>query len=205
MADEEKNEQETPEAAEEGAEQAGSESAEAAPAEEPAAKAAEGAAAEPEAGGEEEPEALSPKQVRKRARSVHGGEALPQRAAPERASERAAARKQKADARRRYRANRRSRKGEAQAGTPPAEPEPGPKKLRQGVVTSSKGDKTITVEVESARRHPTYEKIVRRSKSLRAHDEHNEAGEGDTVRLVETRPISKTKRWRLVEVIEKAR
>jgi small subunit ribosomal protein S17 len=78
-------------------------------------------------------------------------------------------------------------------------------KVRQGVVVSDKGDKSITVRIEIARRHRTYEKIVRRSRTLHAHDERNEAGEGDVVRVVETRPLSKTKRWRLVDVVEKAR
>ncbi len=60
------------------------------------------------------------------------------------------------------------------------------------------------MRIDIARRHPTYEKIVRRSRTLHAHDERNEAGEGDVVRIVETRPLSKTKRWRLVDVVEKA-
>ncbi|MGH2982524.1 MAG: 30S ribosomal protein S17 [Solirubrobacterales bacterium] len=77
--------------------------------------------------------------------------------------------------------------------------------MRQGIVVSDGADKTITVRIDTARRHPAYEKIVRRSRTLRAHDERNEAGEGDVVRVVETRPISRSKRWRLVEVIEKAR
>ena len=66
-------------------------------------------------------------------------------------------------------------------------------------------DKTITVRVESARRHPAYEKVIRSSKMYHAHDERNEAGAGDTVRLVETRPMSKTKHWRLIEILEKAK
>jgi small subunit ribosomal protein S17 len=78
-------------------------------------------------------------------------------------------------------------------------------KVRQGIVVSNKGDKSITVRIDTARRHPTYEKIVRRSRTLHAHDERNEAGEGDVVRVIETRPLSKTKRWRLVDVVEKAR
>jgi len=77
--------------------------------------------------------------------------------------------------------------------------------VRQGIVVSNKGDKSITVRIDIARRHPTYEKIVRRSRTLHAHDERNEAGEGDVVRIVETHPLSKTKRWRLVDVVEKAR
>ena len=89
--------------------------------------------------------------------------------------------------------------------TPPAERDAGAAKVRQGTVVSDKADKTITVRIDVARRHPTYEKIVRRSGTLHAHDERNEAGEGDMVRVVETRPLSRTKRWRLVEIVEKAR
>ena len=78
-------------------------------------------------------------------------------------------------------------------------------KVRQGIVVSDKGEKSITVRIDIARRHPTYEKVVRRSRTLHAHDERNEAGEGDIVRVIETRPLSKTKRWRLVDVVEKAK
>ncbi|HET8639875.1 MAG TPA: 30S ribosomal protein S17 [Solirubrobacterales bacterium] len=77
--------------------------------------------------------------------------------------------------------------------------------MRQGIVVSDKGEKSITVRVDIVRRHRVYEKVVRRSRTLHAHDERNEAGEGDVVRVIETRPLSKTKRWRLVEVVEKAR
>jgi small subunit ribosomal protein S17 len=129
----------------------------------------------------------------------------PERSNEDRAAERREARKAKAVARSRYRAQQKAKKGEAATGTPAAEREPGIKKVRQGIVTSAKADKTITVAVQSARRHPSYEKIVRRSKSLHAHDERNEAGEGDTVRIIESRPMSKTKRWRLVEVVERAK
>jgi small subunit ribosomal protein S17 len=72
-------------------------------------------------------------------------------------------------------------------------------------VVSAKADKTITVRIDLARRHPQYEKVVRQSATLHAHDAENEANEGDTVRVIETRPLSRTKRWRLVEVVEKAR
>jgi small subunit ribosomal protein S17 len=81
----------------------------------------------------------------------------------------------------------------------------GLRKERVGIVVSDKMDKTITVRVESARRHPSYEKVIRTSKMYHAHDERNEAGAGDTVRLVETRPMSKTKCWRLTEILEKAK
>ena len=90
-------------------------------------------------------------------------------------------------------------------GTPPAEQVAGPKKIRLGRVVSNKADKTITVKIEVARRHPTYEKVIRRSSTLHAHDAENTAQEGDTVRIVETRPLSRTKRWRLLEVVERAR
>ena len=72
-------------------------------------------------------------------------------------------------------------------------------------MVSAKPDKTITVRIDSARRHRRYEKIVRSSVTLSAHDETNDAGEGDTVRIVESRPLSRTKRWRLDEVVERAR
>ncbi|MHB1537500.1 MAG: 30S ribosomal protein S17 [Solirubrobacteraceae bacterium] len=81
----------------------------------------------------------------------------------------------------------------------------GAPKERQGVVVSSKPDKTITVRIDVARQHRRYEKIVRSSTTLHAHDEGNEANEGDVVRIVESRPLSKTKRWRLVDVLERAR
>jgi ribosomal protein uS17 len=76
---------------------------------------------------------------------------------------------------------------------------------RRGVVVSDKGDKTIVVKVDVIKSHPKYKKVVRRSVKFHAHDEQNTAGIGDTVRIVETRPLSKTKRWRLAEVVEKAR
>ncbi len=79
------------------------------------------------------------------------------------------------------------------------------RKARVGVVVSDARDKTITVEVETSRAHPKYGKVVRQNKRLHAHDERNEAQLGDTVRIVETRPLSKTKRWRLDEVLERAR
>jgi small subunit ribosomal protein S17 len=209
MAEEEKQAQEEETAAEEQA-----------PEEEPAAEAEEEATAdevEPEpagngaegeaSGGEvsEEPEeALSPKQMRKRERSRASGPARPERSAEERASERAERRGAAAESRRRHRAARRRKRGEPGAGTAPAPHEPGPKKVRQGTVVSTGGDKTITVEIAVVRRHPTYEKVVRRTSKLRAHDEGNEARKGDVVRVVESRPLSRTKRWRLLDVLERA-
>ena len=79
------------------------------------------------------------------------------------------------------------------------------RKTRVGRVTSDKMDKTIVVAVETSVRHPLYNKIIRRTYKLKAHDEQNECGIGDKVRVMETRPISKDKRWRLIEVLEKAK
>jgi small subunit ribosomal protein S17 len=77
------------------------------------------------------------------------------------------------------------------------------RKVRQGIVSSAAMDKTITVVVENRKRHPMYNKILTSSKKLKAHDEANEAGEGDLVEIMETRPLSATKRWRLVRIVEK--
>lgn len=79
------------------------------------------------------------------------------------------------------------------------------RKERIGRVTSNKMDKTITVVVESKVKHPIYGKFVSKSTKFVAHDENNECGEGDTVRIMETRPLSKRKRWRLVEIVERAK
>lgn len=79
------------------------------------------------------------------------------------------------------------------------------RKVRVGLVVSSKMDKTITVAIERQVKHPIYGKFVKKTTKLKAHDETNDAGEGDTVRIQETRPLSKTKRFRLVEIIERAR
>ncbi|MCH7585061.1 MAG: 30S ribosomal protein S17 [Acidobacteria bacterium] len=79
------------------------------------------------------------------------------------------------------------------------------RKVRTGVVVSDSRDKTVTVEIASSVRHRVYKKTVRRSTKLHVHDEQNDARMGDTVRIVETRPISKSKRWRIDEVVERAR
>ena len=78
-------------------------------------------------------------------------------------------------------------------------------KTMVGMVTSDKMDKTIVVAIEDRVKHPLYGKIVKRTYKLKAHDENNECGVGDRVRVMETRPLSKDKRWRLVEIIEKAK
>ena len=89
--------------------------------------------------------------------------------------------------------------------TPAREHVAGVQKVRQGVVVSDKADKTITVRIDTARRHRRYSKIVRTSQTLHAHDEANDAHIGDTVTVREARPLSKLKRWRLIEVLERAK
>ncbi len=81
----------------------------------------------------------------------------------------------------------------------------GRRKVRQGVVVSDKMGKTVIVEIKTLVRHPLYGKIIRRSTKFKVHDENNESGVGDTVEIMESRPISKEKRWRLVRVVEKAK
>jgi len=144
------------------------------------------------------------KEKRRLQRSRRPHKAQPQQTPEEREAARAAERKQRGGERRKERAAKKAKKT-AGTGTPVAETDANAAKVRQGIVVSDKGQKTITVRVDLVRRHPTYEKVIRRSGTLHAHDERNEAGEGDTVRVVETRPMSKTKRWRLVEILEKAK
>jgi small subunit ribosomal protein S17 len=188
------------------------EEAPAAPAEEaPAAPAEAPAAAAPVSAEDAEPEeALSPKEARKRSRSLHTGETQPQRSVEERAQERAERRRTKAKQRRAYRVKQRERRagqprGEAVTAAVDHAAQQGNLKVRQGVVVSDRADKTITVRIDTARQHRMYKKIVRTSATLHAHDEQNEAHVGDTVRVIESRPLSRTKRWRLVEVLERAR
>ena len=219
MAENEENEEnvnETPDEAvaeqaeaapsEEAAQAAGEEArAEEVAAETPAPAQAAPAQAPPEPAEPEEQ--LSPKERRRAARSRHTGDALQQRSAQERAQERAEERAVKARHRRAYRGKERERRRSEPRGEAPT-PEPretGRPKVRQGVVVSDRADKTITVRIDIARPHRMYKKIVRTSSTLHAHDEGNEAHTGDTVRVVESRPLSRTKRWRLVEVLERAR
>jgi small subunit ribosomal protein S17 len=194
----------SPPASEDSADDAPAEEAEEAPA--PEADSADDApAAEAEAPAEPDPEDELPwKERRRLAKSRRPHEAGPALDEEGRKAQRAEARKRKAALRRKQRAAARAAHS-AGTGTPPAESESNAAKVRQGIVVSSKGDKSITVRIDIARRHRTYEKIVRSSAKLHAHDERNEAGEGDVVRVIETRPLSKTKRWRLVDVVEKAR
>jgi small subunit ribosomal protein S17 len=213
MSDDEQKKNETTEEPQAEEPQAEETPAAEAPAEEtPAAEAQEAPA---EDGGEPPTAAETPAEPSpeddlpwKERRRLQKSRQQPRKASPsdpeERKALRAEARKRKAELRRKQRAAAKSAHS-AGTGTPSAERESNAAKVRQGIVVSSKGDKSITVRIDIARRHRTYEKIVRSSTKLHAHDERNEAGEGDVVRVIETRPLSKTKRWRLVDVVEKAR
>jgi small subunit ribosomal protein S17 len=200
------DEAEAPEAAEEGAEPEAAE--EQSPAEEPAGEpepaAEQDAAPQAEPSEESKGGAEDPKERRRLERSRASGPARPARTPEQRATERAVERRASKERRRRYRAARRTKRGEPGSGTPAAAREPGAKKVRQGTVVSAGAEKTITVEIAVVRRHPTYEKVVRRTSKLHAHDEANQAQQGDVVRVVESRPLSRTKRWRLLEVLERA-
>jgi small subunit ribosomal protein S17 len=83
--------------------------------------------------------------------------------------------------------------------------ERGPRKTREGLVVSDKMDKTVVVAVEDRFKHPLYGKVLRKTARLKAHDEQNECGTGDRVLIMETRPLSATKRWRVVQVLERAK
>ena len=161
---------------------------------------AEAAAEEPaaEAVAEEAP-AAEPEPVKEKKRPPRSNRVRRVRTTSE---ERAELRKKSADARKR-------RRGETGGGeyvrTPSQDTSEGTRRERRGVVTSNKGEKTITVRVDVLKAHPKYKKIMRRSMTLHAHDEQNAANIGDTVRVVETRPLSRTKRWRLVEIVEVAK
>jgi small subunit ribosomal protein S17 len=157
-------------------------------------------------------EVLHPKERRRRTRAKHTGEAQPSRTPEERHAERTADRARKATRRRARRLQERAKAAERRASAPAPEPlapvhavVEGAKRVRQGVVVSDKAQKTITVRIDVARRHRRYEKIVRSSSTLHAHDENNDAHEGDVVRVIESRPLSRTKRWSLVDVLERAR
>ena len=169
-----------------------------------APEAAEAAPAEPE-------EVLAPKERRARKRAAKAPAASGPKTIEERNAERLAARAHKAKLRRNYRQRAKTKAAEARKDQPAAEPDvapehgPGRAKVRQGIVVSDKADKTIVVRVDVTRRHRRYGKIMRTSTKLHAHDERNDAGAGDTVRVVECRPMSRTKRWRLLDVLERAK
>jgi small subunit ribosomal protein S17 len=155
------------------------------------------------------PPALTKAQQRAAAKQAAASQ-RPARTPEERHVERTAERKRKAAQRSRRRVKEREKAKASRSA--PAEPvaavhaeTTGQPKTRTGTVVSDKADQTITVRVDIARRHRRYEKIVRSSSTLHAHDPSNDAHEGDRVRVVESRPLSKTKRWRLVEVLERAR
>jgi small subunit ribosomal protein S17 len=176
--------------------------AEEAVADEPAAEelAAEAPAPAPAAPAAPQAPPTTPKERKVAARARRGTR---RPATPE---ERNELRRQKAAARTRRRASEKAKRGEARGeGTPPAEHGTGAPKVRLGKVVSDKADKTIVVRIDVARRHRRYQKIVRSSTTLHAHDERNDANEGDLVRVVEARPMSRTKRWRLVEILERAK
>jgi small subunit ribosomal protein S17 len=183
------------------------EEAEAPPEDAPEAKAdAPAEVAESGGGAEPSPDDDLPRKARLRLeKSRRPHEPGPQLSPEERAAKRGETRKSKATLRRTQRAAEKAEKDKGGSGTPPAEHQANAAKVRQGIVVSDKGQKSITVRIDIVRRHPVYEKVVRRSRTLHAHDERNEAGAGDVVRVIETRPLSKTKRWRLVEVVEKAK
>jgi small subunit ribosomal protein S17 len=126
----------------------------------------------------------------------------------DRQAERDATRTKKAAERRAGRAHARAKYKAAEherTETPAREHVAGIQKTRQGIVVSDKADKTITVRIDVARRHRKYNKIVRTSNTVHAHDESNDANTGDTVVVREARPLSRTKRWRLVQVVERAK
>jgi small subunit ribosomal protein S17 len=168
-----------------------------------ASPAAQSAPAEPQ-------EVLAPKERRQRARQAKASQtkARATRTPEERHADRIVERRQKARARREGRAKAKAKASASSTGasvTPPREHVAGVQKVRQGVVVSDKADKTITVRIDTARRHRRYDKIVRTSQTLHAHDEANDAHTGDTVTVREARPLSRLKRWRLIEVLERAR
>jgi small subunit ribosomal protein S17 len=140
-------------------------------------------------------------------RPAQRGEVTPEQREQERQARRAETAKQ----RRAYRAKLKERRAAEQKDAPAREPDhapehgPGRPRERQGVVTSAKGDKTITVKIDVVQRHRRYHKILRSTQKLYAHDEANNANEGDTVRVVECRPMSRSKRWRLTDVLERAK
>ncbi len=185
--------------------EAGPEASEAAaPSEAPHASASDAAPA-PEA-----PAAVPPKERRQRSRAAKAaktrarGPVSPHERQEERVAERARKARLRKVERERARTKARAAHVTGQT-TPPRERVPGLQKTRQGVVVSDRADKTITVRIDVTRRHRRYDKIVRTSNTLHAHDERNDAHTGDTVVVREARPLSRTKRWRLVEVVERAK
>jgi small subunit ribosomal protein S17 len=161
-----------------------------------------------ETAGEPEPAAPKLSAKEERTRAEHAAKSqLPSRTAEQRDTERRELRRAKALARTRRRQQEKAKRASAPkgTGTPPAEPKASTPQTRTGTVVSSKPDKTIVVRIDNARRHRRYEKIVRSTNKLHVHDAANDANEGDVVRVVESRPLSRTKRWNLVEILERAK
>ncbi len=188
--------------------------AEEAPAEEAAAPVADEAeeAAAPAAAAAEPEAPVAPKERRRRSRAAKAAQipVRPPRTPEERHAERLTERKRKAQVRSTRRKQEREKARAQRTATPEPlaprrEPHPGQQKTRQGIVVSDRASKTIVVRIDVTRRHPFYEKIVRTSRTLHAHDEREDAHIGDTVVVRESRPLSRTKRWRLVEVVERAK
>ncbi|HWF34459.1 MAG TPA: 30S ribosomal protein S17 [Solirubrobacteraceae bacterium] len=155
-------------------------------------------------------EVVSPKERRSRTRAGKAAKApVAKTLTPEeRHAVRVGERRHKADERRSGRLKAREKakaSGTTAAATPAREHVQGKQKSRQGVVVSDRAAKTITVRVDVAHRHRRYQKVVRTSMTLHAHDEREDAHIGDTVLVRESRPLSRTKRWRLIEVLERAR
>jgi small subunit ribosomal protein S17 len=193
--------EETPETETTEAENAPAPEAEAAVEEAPAEEAAAADDTPPEPAAP----ALSAKEERA-ARAQAERSSRPSRTPEERNAERRELRRKKAEARRRRRQQEKAKRtGPKAEGTPPAPPKESSPQMRMGTVVSDKADKTITVRIDVARRHRRYPKIVRSSSTLHAHDEANDAHEGDRVRVIESRPLSRTKRWKLEEVLERAK
>jgi small subunit ribosomal protein S17 len=172
----------------------------------------EATAGEPTATDAAPAEPAAPKLSAKeeRARAEHAASSQrPSRTPEQRDADRRELRRAKALARTRRRQQEKAKKakesGPPATGTPPAEPKVSTPQARTGTVVSAKPDKTIVVRIDISRRHRKYEKIVRSTNKLHVHDEANDANEGDLVRVVESRPLSRTKRWRLVEVLERAK
>jgi small subunit ribosomal protein S17 len=192
-------------APEEGADAGDAASAEEASAEETTADEAPKAKAAPKGGA-----TRREKMDAKRAERQTAAGKRPSRTPEERDAERRERRAALAKQRRAYRQKQKAKK--AESGTTASAEEhhapahgPGRPKVRQGVVVSEKGEKTITVKIDVVKRHKRYHKILRSTVKLYAHDERNDAHEGDTVRVMECRPMSRSKRWRLVEVLERAK
>ena len=183
----------------------GADAGDAASAEEPSAEEAKPKAAPK--GGATRREKLEAKRAERQTAAGKRPSRTPEERDAERRERRAALAKQ----RRAYRQKQKDKKAEARTAAPAVEEQhaaehgPGRPKVRQGVVVSEKGEKTITVRIDVVKRHKRYHKILRSTVKLHAHDERNDAHEGDTVRVVECRPMSRSKRWRLDEVLERAK